>query len=275
MLIENLRKRKRGDHITKLEEKHLLQLERHVTHQQCVNLPSTFQPSFNDFEDLPASENDEGSAYSPVLDNEPPQAMDESIMRSDDLPLHISQANRDIYGRDEFEKSQRTVFLANVAITAATSKAAKKQLLEHLNLFNNDSGVYNPEYAVESLRFRSTPFRDSRLPRKAAFAKRALMQSTAKSTHAYAVYRTSQAADAAVERLNGSVVLTRHLRADSVAHPAKQDHLRCVFVGNLGFVDDETAMKEADYAKGFERKGKVKQDADVSLISLTDSAFIQ
>ncbi len=80
------------------------------------------------------------------------------------------------------------------------------------------------------------------MPKRAAYITKSLMDATAKSTHAYVVYSTAAAARLAASKLNGSVVLDRHLRADSVAHPSAVDHRRCVFVGNLGFVDDETVL---------------------------------
>jgi nucleolar protein 12 len=90
------------------------------------------------------------------------------------------------------------------------------------------------------------------------------MDSTTKSTNAYAVYSTKMAAREAVKRLNGTVVLGRHLRVDSVAHPAKVDHRRCVFVGNLGFVDDESKSPNADEDQP-KKKNKPPSDVEEGL----------
>ena len=89
------------------------------------------------------------------------------------------------------------------------------------------------------------------------------MDATTKCTNAYLVYSTKVAAREAASRLNGTVVLNRHLRVDSVAHPAKTEPRRCVFVGNLGYVDDESQMLAADEAEGKKRKQKKKEPADV------------
>jgi len=59
--------------------------------------------------------------------------------------------------------------------------------------------------------------------------------------NAYIVFKKSESARAA-QTLNGTVVLNRHLRVDSVAHPAKQDAKRCVFVGNLDFEASEESL---------------------------------
>ena len=60
------------------------------------------------------------------------------------------------------------------------------------------------------------------------------------------------------------MVLDRHLRVDSVAHPAKQDHRRCVFVGNLGFVDDESSQ-QAEAGSGKRSKRRAPADVEEGL----------
>ena len=145
----------------------------------------------------------------------------------------------------ELEKAARTVFLANVNTLCIKSKTAKKALLGHLVSFCMSLPTADARHKVESIRFRSTPFSNSVGPKKAAYAKKELMDSTTKSTNAYVVYSTQIAAREAVKRLNGTVLLNRHLLVDSVAHPRKTDHRRCVFVGNLGFVDDDSQISAA------------------------------
>lgn len=162
-----------------------------------------------------------------------------------DVPLHESLTpSKD---DTELEKASRTVFLANVSTDAITSKSAKKTLLAHMASFLSDIPAAKegkPEHKVESIRFRSTAFAGNSLPKKAAFAKKELMSATTKSTNAYVVYSSAFAAREAVKKLNGTMVLDRHLRVDGVAHPSKTDHRRCVFVGNLGFVDDESMLDQ-------------------------------
>lgn len=163
----------------------------------------------------------------------------------------------------DLEKSSRTVFLANVSIMAIKSKKARKALMDHLASFTSSLPARKGGHGIESLRFRSTAFAASGIPKKAAFVKKEIMETTTKSTNAYAVYATQMAAREAATRLNGSIVLDRHLRVDSVAHPAKIDHQRCVFVGNLGFVDDETNIKAAEDERNNKRPRKAQDSADV------------
>ncbi|KAL9086944.1 MAG: hypothetical protein Q9159_003906 [Coniocarpon cinnabarinum] len=146
--------------------------------------------------------------------------------------------------QSELDKAARTVFLANVSITAITSAKARKELLAHLSSHFSTSTNTDIPHKIESFRFRSTAY-SSALPKKASFTRGELNEATSHSTNAYCVYSTKNAAREAARRLNGTIVLGRHLRVDEVAHPMKTDHRRCVFVGNLGFVDDETEMKAA------------------------------
>ena len=181
----------------------------------------------------------------------------ESNFAVGDAPQHecFEISNEDL----GLEKSLRTVFLANVSTVAIKSKNAKKILMNHLVSFNSS---LPGEHKIESVRFRSTAFATSGIPKKAAFAKKEVMDATTKSTNAYVVYTTKLAAREAAARLNGSIVLDRHLRVDCVANPAEIDHRRCVFVGNLGFVDVDTNIKAAEGKGGNDPPRRAKEPAD-------------
>ena len=175
-----------------------------------------------------------------------------------DLPQHESLVKTAAVS--ESDKMMRTVFLGNVSTSAIKSKSAKKTLLDHLRSAVLDLPERKQTHKVESLRFRSTAFVSGVGPKKAAFLKGELMDQTTHSTNAYVVYTTELAALRAAPKLNGTVVLDRHLRADSLAMPTKIEHKRCVFVGNLGFVDEETQEQTND--DGTPRRLKVKVPAD-------------
>lgn len=164
----------------------------------------------------------------------------------------------------ELEQASRTIFLSNVSIEAITSRTAKKTLLAHLSSVLDKTA--SPPQTIESIRFRSTAFSTAAVPKRAAFIKKSLMDATTKSTNAYVVYSVIPAVRAAVTKLNGTVVLDRHLRVDSVAHPATVDQRRCVFVGNLGFVDDESVLNVKTDEEGkevSEKKKRTKAPMDV------------
>ncbi|KAJ8612945.1 hypothetical protein MRB53_037153 [Persea americana] len=178
----------------------------------------------------------------------------------DDVPQHesLAGAKSDV---DDLEKAARTVFLANVSTSAITSKSAKKTLMNHLASFLPTLASHDPAHKLESFRFRSTAFVTA-LPKRAAFARRSSWMPPPNSTNAYVVYSTQIAAREAAKQLNGTIVLDRHLRVDQVSHPAKVDHHRCVFVGNLGFVDDDSAIKASE-EDGEKRKPSKKMVGDV------------
>jgi nucleolar protein 12 len=179
-----------------------------------------------------------------------------------EIPKHESLAETTDAGASELERAARTVFLGNVSTECITSKSAEKALKKHLESFIADLADNNPPHKIESIRFRSTAF-GSNLPKRAAYAKKEIMDATTKSTNAYAVYTTKVAAREAVKRLNGSVLLKRHLHVDSVAHPAKVEHRRCVFVGNLPFVDDQSGQPTPEGEEP--RKKKLASDTEEGL----------
>ncbi|TQN69001.1 Nucleolar protein 12 [Colletotrichum shisoi] len=160
----------------------------------------------------------------------------------------------------EMEKASRTVFLSNVASDAIDSKSAKRTLEAHLvSVLDKDA---TPPQKIESIRFRSIAFSGGALPKRAAYITKSLMNETTKSANAYVVFSTPAAARKVCAELNGTIVLDRHLRVDSVAHPAPTDHRRCVFVGNLGFIDDETILTINEEGETVQKK-RTKVPADI------------
>jgi nucleolar protein 12 len=208
---------------------------------------------------------DEEQGLNEEAESHNPDELDVNPVKADplDIPQHETLArDKDAI---ELEKSSRTVFLANVSTTAITDKKAKKTLLEHMASFLESLPVQDgkKKHKVESIRFRSTAYAGTGLPKKAAFATKSLMEATTKSTNAYVVYSTAFAAREAVKNLNGTMILDRHLRVDGVAHPTKTDHRRCVFVGNLGFVDDESMMDQG--GENERKRSKIPSDVEEGL----------
>lgn len=259
------RKRKRQNKEDDLEEKYMLRLAKEEEkeeearqedrRQKRQKLVAEQGPDVSDeVQDL------EGETESQVSDD-----MGANQAKAD--PLDIPQHETLTPDKDaiELEKSVRTVFLANVSTTAIADKKAKKTLLEHMASFLASLPVQDgkKKHKVESIRFRSTAYTGTGLPKKAAFVTKSLMEATTKSTNAYVVYSSAFAAREAVKKLNGTMVLDRHLRVDGVAHPAKTDHQRCVFVGNLGFVDDESMMDQG--GENERKRSKIPSDVEEGL----------
>ncbi|KAL6908665.1 hypothetical protein GGI43DRAFT_379508 [Trichoderma evansii] len=186
----------------------------------------------------------------------------EEASEEDDVPVHESLTQES--KQSEVEKAARTVFLGNVATEAISSKSAKKELMKHLSsVLDKDA---SPPQKIESLRFRSVAFSAGSMPKRAAYITKALMDATTKSTNAYAVFSDPAAVRKVVAELNGTEILGRHIRVDSVAHPSPMNHRSCVFVGNLGFVDDETVLnRKADGETVEKKRNKVPSDIEEGL----------
>ena len=257
------KKRKRGGNEEELEDVYMRKLAREEAKEEAKVQSDNSRKRVKSIngEDSIAHKHEFDLAN---IEDDPETQSEASDVESSDeeiysIPKHETLTpSKDV---EELEKASRTVFLGNVSSEAITSKSAKKALLHHLASFISSLPAHTPSHKVESLRFRSTAFA-SAMPKKAAFAKKEIMDATTKSTNAYAVYSTQVAAKEAAKRLNGTVVLNRHIRVDEIAHPAKVDHRRCVFVGNLGFVDDESAIQAAEEREG-QKKSKKKEPGDV------------
>src|SRR5262249_31571740 len=123
----------------------------------------------------------------PVVDADDSENLED---KSFEIPQHETLSSNT---SQEFEKSNRTIFLGNVSTDAITSKTSKKTLLKHLSSILDSLPSQGPPHKIESIRFRSTAY-DVKLPKKAAFVRKELMDATTKSTNAYVVFTTQTAA---------------------------------------------------------------------------------
>ncbi|KAL2873638.1 Nucleolar protein 12 [Colletotrichum sp. CLE4] len=195
-------------------------------------------------------------------EGEEEEEAEEEDSNEEAIPVHESvAADSKAKTKDtELEKANRTVFLSNVASDAVDNKTAKRTLEAHLtSVLDKDA---TPAQKIESIRFRSIAFSGGGLPKRAAYITKSLMNETTKSANAYVVFSTPADARKVCAELNGTIVLDRHLRVDSVAHPAPTDHRRCVFVGNLGFIDDETIIATNEEGETVQKK-RTKVPADI------------
>lgn len=135
-------------------------------------------------------------------------------------------------GFDDESKLLRTVFAGNLPL-----KIKKKELVKEFGKFGE----------VESVRIRSVPILDGRIPRKGAVIQKRFNEN-GDSVHAYIVFMTEDSAQASLI-LNMTVIGGNHIRVDRACPPCKKlkgdnshlyDNKRTVFVGNLPFdVKDE------------------------------------
>lgn len=135
-------------------------------------------------------------------------------------------------GFDDETKLLRTVFVGNLPL-----KIKKKLLMKEFSKFGE----------VESVRIRSIPLTDTKIPRKGAIMQKKINEN-ADSVHAYVVFKAEESAEASLAH-NMAVVAGNHIRVDRACPPRKKlkvdnttlyDNKRTVFVGNLPFdVKDE------------------------------------
>ncbi|ETI25879.1 hypothetical protein G647_02656 [Cladophialophora carrionii CBS 160.54] len=237
---EKPRKRKRNADEDDLEQAYFKRLQREedkeTQQKQAGQDPKDVDASSDDDED----DDDDDSVSEPSEVEE---------------PLRHEIFDKKLNDRD---KLNRTVFLGNVSTEAIKIKHAKRTLTRHLRSVLKTPAQGKRPGKFESIRFRSTAYAAKSGPKKATYAKKELMDATTTSTNAYAVFTTEAAAQHVAKTLNGSVVLDRHLRVDYLARPLPIDHKRCVFIGNLSFVNEETQPTDGNEG----RRPTAKQPAD-------------
>ena len=249
--LERPRKRRKVDANEDLESRYLDKLAR----EEEIEQEQQQKSKTTEAQELEDSDSDLNSGLEDLSDSDDDQVKVSIDKDTEDaIPKHES-----LGGKYEIEtkKLSRTVFLGNVSISVIKSKSAKKALILHLR-----SGIDEKHHEkVESIRFRSTAFVSDAGPKRAAYAKKELKEETMRSTNAYVVMSSDAAARKVAARLNGTIVLDRHLRVDNLGNPARIDHRRCVFVGNLSFVDEATATDETE--DGSAKRKRAKEPADV------------
>ncbi|KAL3645553.1 hypothetical protein CASFOL_010733 [Castilleja foliolosa] len=162
-------------------------------------------------------------------------------------------------GFDDESKLLRTVFIGNLPL-----KLKKKEIVKEFERFGE----------VDSVRIRSVPIVDGKIPRKGAVIKKQINEN-GDSVHAYIVSKTEESAQASLAH-NMAVVGGNHIRVDRACPPRKKlkgdndsplyDNKRTVFVGNLPFdVKDEEIYKLFCGIKNLETSVRVIRDPGSSL----------
>lgn len=130
----------------------------------------------------------------------------------------------------ELEKAKATIFVGNLPTTVITSHTDYKKL----------KSLFAKYGRVKSIRFRSIAFSEL-LPRKVAFVQ-GKFHPERDTFNAYIVFADPLEARKSLE-LNGHYFLEKkHIRVDSVAHPAAHNNKKCVFVGSLPFDAEEELL---------------------------------
>ncbi|KAG5540152.1 hypothetical protein RHGRI_020400 [Rhododendron griersonianum] len=143
-----------------------------------------------------------------------------------DDPVDMMMVSKDD-GFDDEAILLRTVFVGNLPL-----KVKKKVLVKEFSQFGE----------IESIRIRSVPLLDTKIPRKGAVIQQKTSD-TVDSVHAYIVFKTEEAAQDSLAN-DMALVGGNHVRVDRACPPRKKlkggdaplyDNKGTVFVGNLPF----------------------------------------
>jgi nucleolar protein 12 len=98
---------------------------------------------------------------------------------------------------------------------------------------------------IQSVRIRSIPIKESKLPKKVAFMKREINE-TKETVNAYVVYEKKDGSvDRAIENLNGIIFEGKHLRVDYANIKKETFNIKkSIFVGNLPLNIEDEALWE-------------------------------
>ncbi|XP_051144546.1 uncharacterized protein LOC127260708 isoform X2 [Andrographis paniculata] len=139
-------------------------------------------------------------------------------------------------GFDDESRLLRTIFVGNLPL-----KLKKKEISKEFGKFGE----------IESIRIRSVPIVDGKIPRKGAVIKKRFNENV-DSVNAYIVFKMEESAKSSLDH-NMALVGGNHIRVDRACPPRKKlkadnsplyDNKRTVFVGNLPFdVKDEEIYK--------------------------------
>lgn len=181
---------------------------------------------------------------------------DKEAKKKEEVVVAAQPAKQIDLKQDEIDKAQRTVFVGNIPTEVITSRDIYKHFKKMFTPKDTEDDDATDDKTVaddkknnknkkekltiQSIRFRSISF-DEALPRKIAFAKQSFHKDR-HSINAYIVYSSKDGLVDIINKYNGYVFEKRHLRVDSVTHPAPHDKQRSIFVGNLDFEEDEESL---------------------------------
>ncbi len=210
------KKRKRDDLL--LEDLYMSKLQEEITPKAHKVVKSeTTKESAEKTPGVIAAEEDAQSGSDSDQDNSSDPKKE--AVREGSLPVHEVQHRQD----KELLKAKATVFVGNLPTSVITSTTDYKVLKTLFSKFGK----------ISSIRFRSIAFSEL-LPRKVAFLQ-GKFHPERDTFNAYIVFDIEKEAREALS-LNGQSFLgKKHMRVDSVAHPAPHENKKCVFVGSLPF----------------------------------------
>ncbi|QSL64381.1 hypothetical protein MERGE_001682 [Pneumocystis wakefieldiae] len=130
---------------------------------------------------------------------------------------------------ESVKKDLSTVFVGNLPVSIVSSKSD----------YRTFKGKFSEFGRIRSIRFRSIAFSEL-LPKKIAYIQKKFHPKR-EILNAYVVYEAEESSKKALV-LNGTLLLNRHIRVDSVAYPTPHVSKRSIFIGNLSFDAQEEQL---------------------------------
>ncbi|KAF3337550.1 RNA-binding protein 34 [Carex littledalei] len=177
--------------------------------------------------------------------------------KADDLAAEAAPFKEEPEPFDDEKKLLRTVFVGNLPL-----KIKRKEILKEFQQFGE----------VESVRIRSVPLADTKVPRKGAIIQGKVNEAV-DSVHAYVVFKEERSTNAALAH-NMAMFEGNHIRVDMACPPRKKlkgegplyDRKRTIFVGNLPFdVKDEELYSLFCGISNSVEAIRIVRDADTSM----------
>ncbi|XP_026359925.2 RNA-binding protein 34 isoform X2 [Ursus arctos] len=152
---------------------------------------------------------------------------DKKVLHDTDYTVVNQRKKIEINQEEERLKNERTVFVGNLPVTCNKKK---------LKSFFREYGQ------IESVRFRSLIPAEGTLSKKLAAIKRKIHPDQ-KNINAYVVFKDESAATKALKRNGAQIADGFRIRVDLASDTSSRDK-RSVFVGNLPYKVEETAVEE-------------------------------
>ncbi|XP_078170200.1 RNA-binding (RRM/RBD/RNP motifs) family protein [Carex rostrata] len=177
--------------------------------------------------------------------------------KADDLEAQAAPFKEEPEPFDDENKLLRTVFVGNLPL-----RVKKKEILKEFQQFGE----------VESVRIRSVPLADTKVPRKGAIIQGKVNEAV-DSVHAYVVFKEERSANTSLAH-NMAMFEGNHIRVDMACPPRKKlkgegplyDRKRTIFVGNLPFdVKDEELYSLFCGISNSVEAIRIVRDADTSM----------
>eukprot|EP00002_Diphylleia_rotans_P002387 TRINITY_DN1150_c0_g4_i2.p1 TRINITY_DN1150_c0_g4~~TRINITY_DN1150_c0_g4_i2.p1 ORF type:complete len:485 (-),score=132.62 TRINITY_DN1150_c0_g4_i2:112-1566(-) len=153
------------------------------------------------------------------------RAIDEDDDDDPNKPKVPEKKYRDLTPEEQKMKDERTVFVGNVDL-----KATQQQIKAFFTKYG----------AVESVRLRSVPVADMRLPRRASCILQQYHPSR-ESCNAYVVFQSTESVEKALGA-SGTIFQERHIQVDRITGDKTFDCSRTIFVGNLPFETENESL---------------------------------